>query len=172
VTGIDRKVFLRALSWLWDRVNRRIIDGDMTEWSLWHLPSLVVWLAVDTAILPRTPVLSYRLFFSWSYNWKLTPITCSEWLAPSISKCPGLLRLESLFERSFIEFSWSRHKRKTSNHSNSLLALEQQRERWWEKEYFCLFYALEYFIRIIKQWYNKRKETKKTSKFPKIVRVK
>jgi len=32
--------------------------------------------------------------------------------------------------------------------------------------------ALEYFIRITKQWYNKRKETKKTSKFPKIVRGK
>jgi len=32
--------------------------------------------------------------------------------------------------------------------------------------------ALEYFIRITKQWYNKRKETKKTPKFPKIVRVK
>jgi len=36
VTGIDRKVFLRALSWLWDRGNRRRFDGDMTEWSLWH----------------------------------------------------------------------------------------------------------------------------------------
>ena len=33
--------------------------------------------------------------------------------------------------------------------------------------------ALEYFIRITKQWYNnKRKETKKTSEFPKIVKVK
>jgi len=32
--------------------------------------------------------------------------------------------------------------------------------------------ALEYFIRITKQWYNKRKKTKKTPKFPKIVRVK
>ena len=41
-----------------------------------------------------------------------------------------------------------------------------------DKEYFCSFYALKYFIRITKQWYNKRKETKKTSKFPKIVKVK
>jgi len=33
--------------------------------------------------------------------------------------------------------------------------------------------ALEYFIRITKQWYNnKRKKTKKTPEFPKIVRVK
>jgi len=32
--------------------------------------------------------------------------------------------------------------------------------------------ALEYFIRITKQWYNKRKETKKTPKFSKIVKVK
>ena len=33
--------------------------------------------------------------------------------------------------------------------------------------------ALEYFIRITKQWYNnKRKETKKTSEFPKIIKVK
>jgi len=37
MTGIDRKVFLRALSWLWDRGNRRRFGGDMTEWSLWHL---------------------------------------------------------------------------------------------------------------------------------------
>jgi len=40
------------------------------------------------------------------------------------------------------------------------------------KVFFCPFCALEYFIRITKQWYNKRKETKKNSKFPKIVRVK
>ena len=36
MTGIDRKVFLSALSWLWDRGNRRRIDRDMTEWSLWQ----------------------------------------------------------------------------------------------------------------------------------------
>jgi len=62
--------------------------------------------------------------------------------------------------------------KKSSNHSNSLLALEQQRERWWGEKYSCPFCALEYFIRITNQQYNKRKETKKTSKFPKIVKVK
>jgi len=35
----------------------------------WHyypyLPSLVVWLAIDTAELPRTPMPSCGLFFSW-----------------------------------------------------------------------------------------------------------
>jgi len=36
VTGIDWKVFLRALSWPWYRGNRWRFDGDMTEWSLWH----------------------------------------------------------------------------------------------------------------------------------------
>ena len=36
MTGIYQKVFLRALSWLWDRGNRRRNGGDMTEWSLWH----------------------------------------------------------------------------------------------------------------------------------------
>ena len=37
MTGIDRKVFLRALSWFWDRGNSRRIGGDMAEWSLWHM---------------------------------------------------------------------------------------------------------------------------------------
>jgi len=32
--------------------------------TLLPLPSLVVWLAVDTAELPRTPVPLYGLFFS------------------------------------------------------------------------------------------------------------
>jgi len=41
-----------------------------------------------------------------------------------------------------------------------------------EGKYYCPFCALEYFIRITKQQYNKRKETKRTSKFPKIIRVK
>jgi len=36
MTGIDWKVFLRALSWLWDRGNRRKFGEDMTKWSLWH----------------------------------------------------------------------------------------------------------------------------------------
>ena len=62
--------------------------------------------------------------------------------------------------------------KKTSNHSNSLSALEQQRERWWRGRVYFPLCALEYFIRITKQRYNKRKETKKTLKFPKIVRVK
>ena len=39
------------------------------------------------------------------YNWKPTPKTCSELLAPSISKCPSPLRLEYPFKGSFIEFS-------------------------------------------------------------------
>ena len=40
MTGIDWKVFWRALSSLWDRGNRRRIGEDMAEWSLWHLPNL------------------------------------------------------------------------------------------------------------------------------------
>jgi len=36
MTGIYQKVFLRALSWPWDRGNRWRIGGDMTEWSLWY----------------------------------------------------------------------------------------------------------------------------------------
>ena len=77
----------------------------------------------------------------------------------------------SLWEKFYKVFIKQTQK-KSSNHSKSLSALEQQRERWWGEKSCCLFCALEYFIRIIKQWYNKRKETKKTSKFPKIVRGK
>ena len=36
MTGINQKVFLRALSWLWDRGNHQRIDGDMAKWSLWQ----------------------------------------------------------------------------------------------------------------------------------------
>ena len=43
MTGIDRKVFLRALSWLWDRGNRRRIGGDMTKWSLWQSHIETIW---------------------------------------------------------------------------------------------------------------------------------
>ena len=42
MTGIDRKIFLRTLSWLWDRGNCWRNGGDMTEWSLWH----TLWLLV------------------------------------------------------------------------------------------------------------------------------
>ena len=42
VTGIDRKVFWRALSSLWDRGNRRRIGEDMAEWSLWHIHNIIV----------------------------------------------------------------------------------------------------------------------------------
>jgi len=138
--------------------------------TLLPLPSLVAWLAVDTAVLPRTLMPSYGLFFSWLYNWKPTPMTRSEWLAPSVSECPSPLGL-SLPSREVYRVFIKQTQKKTSNHSNSLSALEQQRERWWGGSLFPLC-ALEYFIRITKQWYNKRKETKKTSNFPKIVRVK
>jgi len=40
------------------------------------------------------------------------------------------------------------------------------------EKYSFLFCVLEYFTRITKQQYNKRKKTKKTFKFPKIVKVK
>ena len=40
MTGIYQKVFLRALSWLWDHGNRWRIGGDMTEWSLWQRAKL------------------------------------------------------------------------------------------------------------------------------------
>jgi len=73
--------------------------------TLLSLHSLVVWLTIDTADLPRTSMLLCKLYFSWPYNWKLTPKTHSELLAPSVSKCPSLLRLEYLFKGSFIEFS-------------------------------------------------------------------
>jgi len=34
------------------------------------------------------------LFFSWLYNWKLTPMTRSELLTPSVSECPSPLGLK------------------------------------------------------------------------------
>jgi len=61
--------------------------------TLLPLPSLVAWLAIDIAELPRTPMPLYRLYFSWLYNWKPTPMTRSEWLAPSVSECPSPLSL-------------------------------------------------------------------------------
>jgi len=133
--------------------------------TLLPLPSLVAWLAVDTAVLPRTPVPLCGLFFSWLYNWKLTPMTCSEWLAPSVSKCLSPLSL-SLPLREVYRVFIKQTQKKSSNHSDSLSALEQQRERWWGESIFPLC-ALEYFIRITKQWYNKRKETKKNFQIPK-----
>jgi len=42
--------------------------------------------------------------------------------------------LQGKFYRVFIKQT----QKKTSNHSNSLLALEQQRERWWGKVFFSL----------------------------------
>jgi len=68
--------------------------------TLLPLPSLVVWLAIDTVELPSTPVTSCGLFFSWPYNWKPTPITCSELLTPSVSECPSPLGLRFLSRES------------------------------------------------------------------------
>jgi len=45
--------------------------------TLLPLPSLVAWLTVDTAVLPGTLMPLCRLFFSWLYNWKPTPMTRS-----------------------------------------------------------------------------------------------
>jgi len=69
--------------------------------TLLPLPSLVIWLAVDTAELPRTPVPLCGLFFSWLYNWKPTPMTHSKPLTPSVSECPSLLGLEFLLRERF-----------------------------------------------------------------------
>ena len=95
--------------------------------TLLPLSSLVVWLAIDTTDLPRTLVPLCKLYFSWLYNWKPTPKTHSKLLAPSVSKCLSPLRLEYPFKGRFIEFLWTEAKN-TLNHSNSLSALEQQRE--------------------------------------------
>ena len=57
VTGIDRKVFLRALSWLWDCGNRRRIGGDMTEWSLWHNSSIFMWSSSISSFFPQFSLL-------------------------------------------------------------------------------------------------------------------
>ena len=46
------------------KVGLTIIDVRLSHVvTLLSLPSLAVWLAVDTADLPRTPVLLCRLFF-------------------------------------------------------------------------------------------------------------
>jgi len=62
--------------------------------TLLPLPSLVVWLTIDIVELPRTPVMSCGLFFNWPYSWKLTPMTRSELLTPSVSERPSPLGLE------------------------------------------------------------------------------
>jgi len=78
--------------------------------TLLPLPSLVIWLAVDTAELPRTPMLLCGLFFSWPYNWKPTPMTHSKLLTPSVSKCPSPLGLEFLSrERSSVRVHSEAH---------------------------------------------------------------
>jgi len=62
VTSIDQKVFLRALSWLWDRGNRRRIDGDMTKWSLWQ------WYFAKWAHQPIFPVIVANYLQSGCYT--------------------------------------------------------------------------------------------------------
>ena len=89
MTGIDRKVFLRALSWLWDHGNRQRNGGDMTEWSLWQfwtfswylfgylllllhflellftcysVMSLPLWAIWAMPLLPNSTMISFVLF--------------------------------------------------------------------------------------------------------------
>ena len=45
MTSIYQKVFSRAFHSHWDHENRWRIDGDMAEWSLWHLYSEAVSVA-------------------------------------------------------------------------------------------------------------------------------
>ena len=66
MTGINRKVFLRALSWLWDHGNRRRIDRDMTKWSLWHLLSWLGKMAKSLFIFLFFSFLFFSLFI-WTY---------------------------------------------------------------------------------------------------------
>ena len=62
MTGINKKVFLRALSWLWDRGNHRRNGGDMTKWSLWH-NCYVFWVLQCTSNFPK---------YDEQYTWMLS----------------------------------------------------------------------------------------------------
>ena len=59
MTGIDRKVFLRVLSWFWDRGNRRRNGGDMTKWSLWQFTYSYSKKKDILLLLRRRPLLSF-----------------------------------------------------------------------------------------------------------------
>ena len=63
MTGINQKVFLRALSWFWDYGNRQRIGGDMTEWSLWQ--SLVEAEYIASANATKEVV------WLWTLLWEL-----------------------------------------------------------------------------------------------------
>jgi len=56
--------------------------------------SLVVWLAVNTAELPRIPMPLCKLYFNWLYSWKPTLKMHSKGLTSSISKYPSLLTFD------------------------------------------------------------------------------
>jgi len=43
-------------------------------------------------------------FVTWLYNWKPTPIICSELLTPSVRKCPSPLGLEFSLRERFCGF--------------------------------------------------------------------
>jgi len=92
--------------------------------TLLSLPSLVVWLAVNTAELPRTPMPMCGLFFSWLYNWKLTPMICS---------CHDLAKRLShyLYFFSFLFFSYWTYNYKMEHRKVSCDFIIMSQWVWW-----------------------------------------
>jgi len=75
--------------------------------QLWNISEIIIFSFVIT-LVSRSNFLwspsSCGLFFSWLYNWKLTPIICSELLTPSVSKCPSPLELKFTLRERFGRF--------------------------------------------------------------------
>ena len=59
MTGIYRKVFLRAFCSLWGCGNHRRIDGDMAEWSLWYYQYLLDNLVSRPSFVPTVIIALY-----------------------------------------------------------------------------------------------------------------